>query len=148
MAQNRASSKRAPRGGADDANNSANQAPLFTLDRARHAIVYIQLIVRDIVKAHADMISVQAALQAAIPGAQRDAQQLALAKSLERIHSLDDELNSAGVRVRDHATGVVEFPAKHKRQPASLIWKLGQQDIDFVRIDDTATTIPIALLEE
>lgn len=145
MAQHRTTSRRTSRGGADDSNKSAL---IFTLDRARNAIVYVQRIVHDIVAAHAHMISVQAALQAASPGQQRDAQQLALAKSLERIHTLDDELNSAGVRVRDHATGVVEFPARHKKQPASLIWKLGQPSIDFVRIDDTATTIPIALLEE
>lgn len=142
MAQHKAT-KRAPRG----PDGNPKRDVVFTLDHATRALPYIQRIVADVVSAHETAVSEQGALQGTSPGAERSRHQTAFARAVERLNELGEELRAAGVDIKDQATGVIEFPATHRREPAVLVWSLGEDKITHARVVSSGTAVAVDQLD-
>ena len=107
----------------DDAHDEAageSRAP-FTLDRANAALVYVRPIVHDIIDVYRDVVERREQLAVAPPSALPELES-GYDHSMNRLGSLVDELQRAGVELRDFEDGVVAFHAEVDGRPAALIW--------------------------
>lgn len=145
MAQHRTGSKRASKG--PDGNTSKREV-VFTLAHATKALPYVRRIVSDVVTAHESAVVEQGALQSTNPGSDRAIHQSRFAGAVERLNTLGEELKAVGVEVKDQATGLIEFPTLHKRQPAVLVWQHGQDKIGYARVVSSGVRVPVESLDE
>jgi len=100
----------------------------FTLEQANRALPYVRRVVQDIVKEHNRAVGVQAAVNAAT-GTDKALRQTEFELCVDRLQGLNDELQLVGVELKDYATGLVDFVAKHKGRDIYLCWSLGEEKI-------------------
>ena len=102
----------------------------FTRDRAEAALTYIRPIVADVVAVYRRVIATREQLSTAavseLGGLEAEYDAL-----MDRLGGLVDELQQAGVELRDFEEGVVAFRGVVD-EPASLIWRAGVDAADRV----------------
>jgi hypothetical protein len=102
---------------------SLTAAPRFTRKRANAALIYVRPIVTDITRVYRRVVEVRERLAVAAPA---DLVELEAAydAAMTRLGGLVDELQSAGVELRDFEEGVVAFRGRVRGEDASLIWRI------------------------
>lgn len=101
----------------------------FSLVQATASLPYVKRVVGDIVRVHGAAQSVQSAMQALPPGDARKLKQNEFEGHVDRLQELNDELRLVGAELKDYASGLVDFPARHKGHRVYLCWKLGDDTI-------------------
>lgn len=114
--------------GADDGGMSA---PRFTRERADAALAYVRPIVGDITGVYREVVAVREQLSTA-PPAELPSLEADYDGLMNRLGGLVDELQRAGVELRDFEEGVVAFRGRVADEPASLIWRAGVDAADRV----------------
>jgi hypothetical protein len=102
----------------------------FTLAQANSALPLVKRIVADIVKAHGDAATAQAALEK-IPAGKRKHAQAELESRLEKLEDLVDELTEVGCELKDYRLGLIDFVGRHRGRDVYLCWKLGEEAIGY-----------------
>jgi hypothetical protein len=100
----------------------------FTLEQANRSLPYVRRIVEDIVKVHQSAVDAKAAVQSADVDA-KPALQARLDSTVDRLHELSEELELAGVELKDYTTGLVDFMSRHNDRDIYLCWRLGEERI-------------------
>ena len=105
---------------------------LFSLEEANALLPTVRRIVRDIRRAHADLLTKQEASKLAAEGAEagggfmRDG--VRYVRSLVRLGEGAGELEALGVQLKDFARGLVDFPSMRDGRVILLCWELGEGD--------------------
>src|SRR3954447_796238 len=112
----------------------------FTVAQANSTLPLVKRIVRDIVKAHADVLRCQAELErlggkanqikAQHAKAHQEAQDR-LASGVEQLEDLVDELTEVGCELKDYRAGLIDFTGRHQGRDVCLCWKLGEERVVF-----------------
>ena len=100
----------------------------FTLAQANSTLPLVKRVVGDIVRTHAQAVTLQADLEAMDPKA-RSAAQSTLEKSMTRMEDFVDELSEIGCELKDYQTGLIDFIGRHQGRDVCLCWKLGEEKI-------------------
>src|SRR5688500_6265489 len=103
----------------------------FALAQANRAIGYVSRGVTDIVKAHQTVTDLQARLESLRAGKAHDTAEKDLARGLERLQSLVDELHGVGCELKDYQIGLVDFIGRHQGRDVYLCWRLGETKIAY-----------------
>jgi len=105
-------------------------AKRFTLAQANRTLPLVKRIVSDIVKMHAQVVALQAAVETAKlkdqPALQAD-----LDRALEQLQTYVDEMHDIGCDLKDYQIGLVDFLGRHQGREVCLCWKLGEDAIGF-----------------
>jgi hypothetical protein len=110
--------------------SSPSPVKRFTLAKANLTLPLVKRIVSDIVKTHAQVVALQAAVETAKlkdqPAVQAD-----LDRALEQLQTYVDELHDIGCDLKDYQIGLVDFLGRHQGRPVCLCWKLGEETIGY-----------------
>jgi hypothetical protein len=100
----------------------------FTLAEANKSLPLVRRVVADIVRTHEDASQLHAQLENRT-AAQRLEVERDLERTVDRLHTLVEELRAIGCELKDYRMGLVDFIAKHDGREISLCWKLGEESI-------------------
>jgi hypothetical protein len=106
--------------------------PVFTVERARRALVYVRRVTADIVARYRELLDLRAqcgdedALAASPDLAALHARLERCAHTLGQLHR---ELLDVGCVLKDWRTGLVDFPAVYDGRRVWLCWRLGEPTI-------------------
>ena len=103
----------------------------FTLGDARRALPYVKRIARDIQDAQENRLRLHTELGEGTNTSPDRARRLQaeLGRETGRLEALVDELQKAGVELKDPARGLLDFPSMHKDREILLCWKSGEETI-------------------
>ncbi len=100
----------------------------FTLEQANSALPLVRRIVRDIVATHDQAARLQAE---ALTGLAKPEVHTELRQLLGRLQEFAAELAEIGCDLKDPATGLVDFLARHENRDVCLCWKLDEPAIGY-----------------
>ncbi|SRR5258706_10711758 len=116
----------------------AKTATLYTPESANRALSYVRVVVADLVDACARLQRAEEARARASSGAStRDRDDVLRKAEDDRRSARADrdrtlrELETAGVEVKDPATGLVDFPGELEGRRVYLCWKHGEERVAF-----------------
>ncbi len=123
-----------PSGTALDALAHAFNGRTFSLRQANRSLVLVRRIVTDIVDQYTKLLELQEILE--MHQRDGDVGELALIKAasgeaVERLQGYLRELDEVGVKFRDFARGLVDFPACVGGQDVHYCWQLGEDSIQY-----------------
>jgi hypothetical protein len=103
---------------------------LFTVARANRALVLVRKVVADLVARHRALVELKqerAALQQT-PGSPeaREAVTARIARCIQDLNRLHQELTDVGCVLKDWSNGRVDFPADYQGRRIWLCWRLGE----------------------
>jgi hypothetical protein len=115
----------------------ARQRKTFTVEQANATLPLVRAIVRDVTTLGADLRQRHERLSHAGTGAalspeheeELEQARAALERDLERLRELEQELTALGVELKDHFSGLVDFPAEIDGRPVYLCWKAGEEAV-------------------
>ena len=121
----------------------------FTVAQANSTLPLVKRIVGDIVKAHAQAISIQAELDT-YASRQRAIAQNELEHLMTRLEDYLDELTEVGCELKDYQMGLIDFTGRHQGHDVCLCWKLGEEKIAYWHETEAGFTgrQPISKLRE
>lgn len=122
--------------------SSAKQQPrrqeqrgfLFTLERANRAIPYVERVIRDIIKQHRKVCSLEEKCHIHRPSVPREEHVRVRDQyraELERLRELADELAAVGCQLKDWRRGTVDFRCQYQGREIELCWQLGEPRIEY-----------------
>jgi hypothetical protein len=115
----------------------------FTPDEANGALPAVRPLVERLVQERRSYVELGAELEdvqtlVAGNGGSLDTSRVAdlqeaVARAAARLASIVGEINELGVQVKDLDRGLVDFPARHPRDGATVLlcWELGEPDVAF-----------------
>jgi len=106
---------------------------LWTLRDANRALPLVKRIARDIVELVREMQSLHEIAESCKQRGSPDEARAALEQFRERgsrMERLEEEMSELGVELKDHRTGLLDFPAELDGETVLLCWKLGEDRID------------------
>ena len=101
----------------------------FSVDEANRALTYVAPIVDDICATYRDAVSLKDRLTDPESNDDTEARRKQYDQTIERLNSFLDELQQAGVELKDHETGLIDFPAIRDDREVCLCWKAGEPQI-------------------
>ena len=105
---------------------------LFSIEEANALLPTVRRIVRDIRRAHADLLTRQEAAKLAAEGAEQGGGFMPdgtrYVRALVRLGEGAGELEALGVQLKDFARGLVDFPSMRDGRVILLCWELGEGD--------------------
>ena len=111
----------------------------FTAEEANASLPLVTAIVRDIVELARDLRErqerlsrVRPAQRGAVPAAYReelDEAEAEFERDRERLSTYEEELRNLGVELKDHFTGLVDFPCWLDNREVYLCWRLGEPEV-------------------
>ena len=101
----------------------------FTLEEANRAITYVAPIVEDVRTTYREAVEVKERLTSPEPQDDSDAMRVDYERTVERLNHFLDELQQAGVELKDYESGLLDFPAVMEEREVYLCWKLGEERI-------------------
>jgi len=121
------------------ATSQPHPARTFSLRRANRSLVLVRRIVSDIVAAYGKLLEVQEMLElrqrhSAVDELQR--LKAASGELVKRLQSYLCELDDVGVKFRDFARGLVDFPALVGGREVCYCWQLGETDVQYWHYPD------------
>ncbi len=122
--------------------SSAKQQPrrheqkgvLFTLERANRAIPYVERVIRDIIKQHRKVCSLEEKCHIHRPSVPREEHVRVRDQyrvELERLRELADELAAVGCQLKDWRRGTVDFRCLYQGREVELCWQLGEDRVEY-----------------
>jgi hypothetical protein len=112
----------------------------FTPAEANAALPLVRAIVRDIAELAGSLVERQERLARLRPSGritlgdayQEEVQQMQaeLERDLERMREFEDELRKLGVELKDHRTGLIDFPCRMNDREVYLCWRLGEPAVE------------------
>ena len=109
----------------------------FTIEEASATLPLLRSILRDVTELatelrerHQRLIGLQAG--GALDRAHEEEVQTLLAdfeRSQDRMREYEDELRKLGVELKDHMTGLIDFPSWMEGREVYLCWRLGEGEI-------------------
>jgi hypothetical protein len=105
----------------------------WTPAEANRALPLVKRIVRDLVDKVRELDSLnEIAAARKQQGRHKEAREALeqVEAKMPALHALEDELAGLGVQVKDHRTGLVDFPATLRGEAVLLCWKLGEARVD------------------
>lgn len=103
----------------------------FSIVDANRTLPLVRRIVADIVRTHEQAARLHSQLNIKTIPAKREAIEQALEANVDRIRDFVDELEQIGCRIRDCRNGLVDFTARHQGRDILLVWKLGEDEVEF-----------------
>jgi hypothetical protein len=123
------------------AQKRARSKKFYTVDEANGMLPLLRSILRDItelaqeLRERNDRLSrVQVPTPKAIGDAHREElleMQAELERGQERMREYEEELKSLNVELKDHMTGLIDFPCMLDGRPVFLCWRLGEPEVAF-----------------
>lgn len=101
----------------------------FTLADANRALPYVRRIALDVQSAYRNAIEIQQRLEHPLPGDEMHPLQRDRDQAMRTLNDYLEELKQVGVELRDHESGLLDFPAMHEGREVCLCWKLGEDQI-------------------
>jgi hypothetical protein len=105
----------------------------WTLTDANRALPLVKRIVRDLVDQVRELDSLAEIAEAKKQQNKPDEARTVLQQVESRmpaLRALEDELRELGIQLKDHRTGLIDFPAELQGEDVLLCWKLGENRID------------------
>lgn len=113
----------------------------FTLQEAEELLPRVEHLLRGAVEAHSEAAGHEGALERVVSritylgGVEIDPADYAQRKTLKRraeniVHQAIEEIQSAGVLIKDIEAGLIDFPAMFGGREVLLCWKLGESRIE------------------
>lgn len=103
--------------------------PVFTVERANRALVYVRPIVADIVARYRELMELRSQTNT-VPAPQRPAQlQQRVDHCVATLSHLHRELLDVGCVLKDWRTGLLDFPAVYDGRRVWLCWRLGEASV-------------------
>src|SRR2546423_9934630 len=103
---------------------------LFSIEEANALLPTVRRIVRDIRRAHADLLTRQEAAKLAAEGAEEGGGFMPdgprYVRALVRLGEGAGTLEALGVQLKDFARGLVDFPSMRDGRVILLCWELGE----------------------
>ncbi|MHC4718418.1 MAG: DUF2203 family protein [Planctomycetota bacterium] len=121
-------------GAAVDASSHLPVPGFFSLRRANRALVYVRRVVSDIVTEYARLLELQEILELHQRNGDVDDLERVKAASGEVVARLQGylcELDGVGVKFRDFARGLVDFPARVGGREILYCWQLGEPSVQY-----------------
>ena len=106
----------------------------FSIDQANLAIVIVRPLMREVLDIRSRILSMQAEVWPVIEkalgnGGNRAASQVAY--EFERLDDLVHQIQSAGAKIKDINTGLVDFLAQRDGREVYLCWKYGEEQVEY-----------------
>ncbi len=101
----------------------------FTIEHANAALPYISKIIADITSTYSNLIKHRQDIDQ--PFINQDPKELEMLyeKTMDKLSYFVDELQQAGVELKDFERGLVSFPALHRNKEICLCWQHGQDQV-------------------
>jgi len=101
----------------------------FTVNEANRALPYVSRIVDDIVAAYEHVVELRQQLEATGDDEAVSDEQREYERQMERLGTLVDELQDAGVELKDFEKGLIDFPAVFESREVLLCWHQGEDAV-------------------
>ena len=121
---------RGPQSASPESSPAARVKRRFTLAQANQSLPLVRRIVADIVRTHAEALSLQNRVSR-IAVKEQPAAQAQLEKLLERLEEFVDELTEIGCDLKDYTLGLIDFTGRHQGRDVCLCWKLGEETVAY-----------------
>ena len=104
----------------------------FTVDEANRASVYISKVVNDIVDSYKRAMELRGHLAQSgnLTRQLKSKHEKELDQETDRLTRFCEELDHAGVELRNYKTGDVDFPAIYQGREIRLLWNRGEQRVN------------------
>lgn len=122
----------------------------FTVDEANRALPYVSRVVADVVAVHGQVLELRQHIESSDADAEDVANQRAYDERMERLSDLVEELQGAGVELKDFEKGLIDFPAVFEGREVLLCWHQGEDQVTHWHEVDAgfAGRQPVELLAE
>ncbi|MFW6059061.1 MAG: DUF2203 domain-containing protein [Phycisphaeraceae bacterium] len=102
----------------------------FTVDEANRALPYVSRIVADVIATYGEVAELRHQLEADDEANARSADaEREYQGRMDRLSSLVDELQGAGVELKDFEKGLIDFPAVFEGREVLLCWHQGETTV-------------------
>ncbi len=113
---------------------NATTTRFFTPQSATQSLVLVRAIVQEIVTGYDNLMRMRTERGELAEAGRAKSERLEILgrdieQQIERLASLQDELNEIGCDLKDWATGLVDFPALYQGRRVLLCWKLGEPQV-------------------
>ena len=121
----------------------------YTVSQANAALPYVRRVAEDVRASYKRALELQQRLERPTPGDEPDQIRAAYDAEVERLRRCAEELEAAGIELKDHQRGLLDFPAVHQGREVLLCWQLGEDAIGHWHETDAgfAGRQDVALLE-
>ena len=101
----------------------------FTVDEANRSLTYVSRIVDDIRECYHRAVEIRQQAEQTSPDDIPEPQRSEYERIIDRLNDLIDELQQAGVELKDIEMGLLDFPAIHDGREIYLCWHLGEEKV-------------------
>ena len=111
------------------ANQPIDGKKYFTVDEANRSLTYVAKVVDDIRDCYHRAVEIRQQAEQLSPDDIPEPYRTEYEQIIDRLNDLIDELQYAGVELKDIEMGLLDFPAIYKGREIYLCWHLGEPTI-------------------
>ncbi|WP_428389669.1 DUF2203 domain-containing protein [Mucisphaera sp.] len=102
----------------------------FDPAEANRALIYLRRVTEDITHAYEEVVQLRLRIESHGHTDTAGILEEAYKRAMVRLSDLVDELQQAGVELRDFESGTIDFPAISEQGELFLCWKLGEAAVE------------------
>ncbi len=106
----------------------------FTVQEANRLLPKVRPLAATLMRCHSEIVALRSEVESVLEKSRFDSGSPAaseLVMKFSRYEKAMQQLQSLGVQIKDPATGLCDFPARHNGREILLCWKVGEAEVGW-----------------